>query len=399
MVEPSGDPVTVPASYQSQLGEKLDGDAVISHDSYPSIDRKIERALCQGVIRVLFTDIDATFVLGAGHSQDEIAKSHQDMRELVADLHGRGFIIIPVTGSHFQSATKTTGSVLERIEQGILPLVGDHHEDRSYTVDAYVADGGALAVKNVRDQAIVTDPHYARSVSPGDFNYESLLAKAQALAEEFNRNGLTDDEQRIIKLYDGHAESERVHLQPGTQQGYHRGANKVAFYFYATTLSERDALVSRFQEEMSPLGFQIVCCEEKDATSAARRRADVQSLLEREAAPLKYCLDIVPFTKGSAVAYFSQYIERVAAKTAARYKLQHPQIQIWACGDSGNDLALMSPAAVSHAVIVGGASQELVRCASSLRAVGKEVFVETEPTRLGPASIAAALSLWAANNP
>jgi hydroxymethylpyrimidine pyrophosphatase-like HAD family hydrolase len=317
------------------------------------------------------------------------------MRSLVADLNSKGFIIVPVTGSHFQSATSTTGSVLERIENGILPLVGEHHENRSYAVDAYVSDGGALAVKSILNKAVVTDPSYASSVSPGVFNYDSLLTKAGTIAQEFNSTPLTEDECRIIALYDQHAKIDRVQLQPGTRDGHHKAANKVAFYFYAATIHERDAIADRFQQEMKPLGFHIVCCEEKDATAAARRTSEVAALLGNEAAPLKYCLDIVPFTKGSAVNYFSQYIQRVSTELAVKHSVQRPTVEIWACGDAGNDLPLMSSAGVSRVVMVGGASEELVRCATGLQEEGKQVFVDTTPGRLGPASIAAAVSLWA----
>ena len=210
-------------------------------------------------------------------------------------------------------------------------------------------------------------------------------------AAKLELSSLGAAEQGVMAQYDEHVGAERIYLQPGTQEGYHRLANKVAFYFYANTLQERDAIEAHFQRTMEPFGLSVVCCEEKDANSAARRHPEASQLLAQERLPLKYCLDIVPFTKGSAVKYFGDYISNVATEIALSRGVARPTVEIWACGDSGNDIPLMVPALVSRVVVVGGASAELVRCAQSLTEHGKKVFIESDPSRLGPASIAAAL--------
>lgn len=359
---------------------------------YPTIREKVERALSEGVVRVLFTDIDATFVLGAGHSVAEIEKGQQDMRQLVSELNQRGVIIIPVTGSHFDSGTATTNSILNRIEQGILPLVGEVHQDRSYAVDAYVADGGAKAVSSLQGRSPVYDHVYMRSVTPAALDYAGLMSRTLALSAEINANRLSDAEQAMIGAYDIHASSDRISLQPGTANGTHEKSNKLALYFYASSLEERDSIEARFVALTKPLGLNVVCCEEKDATSAAKRHPEIGPLIGEQPVPLKYCLDIVPFDKGSAVSHFSGYISHVVAEAALARNAARPVVETWACGDSGNDFPLMAGASISHVVIVGGASQELVRLGDRLREQGKAVFIETDPGRLGPASIAAAFS-------
>ncbi len=51
----------------------------------------------------------------------------------------------------------------------------------------------------------------------------------------------------------------------------------------------------------------------------------------------------------------------------------------------------MSSDIVTHAVIVGGASKELLRLGDRLKEHGKSVYIETDPSRLGPTSIAQAI--------
>ncbi len=354
---------------------------------YPSIRDKVAVSLESGVVRVLLTDIDATFVLGAGHTESEIAEGQRVMRDLVGKLNGENVIIIPISGSHFDSGTQTTNSILNRIEQGVLPLVGPG-DDRSYRVDAYVSDGGARAVRGVRDREVGYDQRYQSTVHPEAYDYQGLSARALALAAQIAEKPLTEDEIAIIARYDRHAQPVRIHMQPGTEDGTHRNSNKFAFYFYASTLEERDAIEQQFLKLGAELGVRAVCCEEKDANTQARRHPDFVGKVQ-EGFPLKYCLDIVPFDKGSAVRYFTDLISaEVAEQCAANGSTSRPRIEVWACGDSGNDYALMAPEAVTNVVIVGGASQELIRLGERLSEMGKQVYIESDPNRIGPASIA-----------
>ena len=314
------------------------------------------------------------------------------MRTLTATLHKRGFIIIPVTGSHLDSGTTTTSSILNRVTEGVLPAVGDHVSPRSYCVDAYVCDGGAVAVQSIRDNTTLCDSSYSKYITPTQLDYDKVLRSTRDLAVTINNYPLTNEDREKIRIYDEFASSERIHVQPGTLDGRHRGSNKIAFYFYATNLEYRDQTEEQFKQIVRPYGLQVVCCEEKDANSAARRHPDIAPLVAQNSAPLKYCLDIVPFTKGDAIRYFSEYVQKQVTEIALESNLPRPRVEVWACGDSGNDLPLMSAPAVDRVVIVGGASGELIRASKPLREAGKEVFVDTDPARLGPASILAALA-------
>jgi hydroxymethylpyrimidine pyrophosphatase-like HAD family hydrolase len=181
-------------------------------------------------------------------------------------------------------------------------------------------------------------------------------------------------------------------LQPGSVTGQHQESNKLAFYFYASDLAERDFIEARFKKAVEGFGLEVICCEEKDVTSAARRHPHVLPMIEEGAVPLKYCLDIVPFTKGSAVKYFSDYISHQVTEAALQLNVRRPEIKIWACGDSGNDLPLMSAPEVNSVVLVGGSSPELLRASEGLLALGKEVIVESDASRSGPSSISAAIA-------
>ena len=352
---------------------------------------KVGRGLVDGVVRVLFSDVDATLVLGAGHSENEIAQGQVEMQALVRSLNQKGFIIIPVTGSHLDSSTKTTESIIKRIEHGILPGVGPHHHDRSYTVDAYVSDGGARALKSYHGGTYELDGLYSGRRGGLDFTYEALLGQALGVAARINQQLLSEQERILIAHYDRYAGIDRVSLQPGTQEGHHKHVDKIAFYFYAVGLTERDNVEKAFRQFAEPFGLSVVCCEEKDANSAARRHPTLTTLMARDSVPLKYCLDIVPFTKGNAVGYFCDYLANLATEMAIEKNVARPKLEVWACGDSGNDQPLMAPDIVSKIVVVGGASDELIRYGNRLSAEGRTVFIESNPKRLGPASIAAAV--------
>jgi hypothetical protein len=218
-----------------------------------------------------------------------------------------------------------------------------------------------------------------------------VLNTARSEVSLINQDALSAHEFGLVSLFDKLAQPDRMHLQPGTQDGSHRNSNKVAFYFYASTLEQRDHIEARMRNVVASLGLQVVCCEEKDASSAARRHPGIAPLLQTQQAPIKYCLDIVPFNKASAVRYFSGYISALASEIAAERGVARPEIEVWACGDSGNDFPLMAEPNISRVVMVGGASAELIRRAEFLKDSGKRVYVEANPDRLGPASIATAL--------
>ena len=128
----------------------------------------------------------------------------------------------------------------------MLPHVGVSAPDSSFAVDAYVSDGGAKSVHALSGQDVSYDSSYIASVQPATLDYDQLLSHAQSLATVINQRNLTDEEQSLIAMYDTSRETSRVFLQPGTASGSHRGSNKIAFYFYASSLDERDQIEASF---------------------------------------------------------------------------------------------------------------------------------------------------------
>jgi hydroxymethylpyrimidine pyrophosphatase-like HAD family hydrolase len=359
-----------------------------SYQSYKSIEDKVIAGIELGRIRVLFTDIDATLVLGAGHHEHEISQSHLDAKRLIASLNEQNAIIIPITGSHFESATTTTTSIKGRIANGILPGVDANTGGSDFYVDAYVSDGGAKAVHSIVDQQASFDDNYKNSVNPGVIDYQRIIGEVLDIRTLIDKQNLASLDWDLIKTYDRHAGEERINLQPGTVRGDHQKSNKIALHFYAASLEDRDLIESIYNKEMSKYGLKTVCCEEKDANSFARR---LPISLNEESFPFKYCLDIVPFNKASAVEYFMGYVSHEIAKSALNLNKNRPLLEVWACGDSGNDFPLLSSSEVTHVVIVGGASKELIRLKDKLEELGKKVYLESDSQRLGPASIIQAI--------
>ena len=366
-------------------------EVVRTFTDYPTIREKVVLGCETGRVVILFTDVDGTLVLGAGHHAPEIEQGQRDMERLVKALNAQGAIIIPITGSHFDSGTNTTHSILDRIERGVLPHVGVSAPDSSFAVDAYVSDGGARSVHALSGQDVSYDSSYIASVQPATLDYDQLLSHTQSLAAVINQRNLSDEEQSLIAMYDTSPETSRVFLQPGTESGSHRGSNKIAFYFYASSLNERDQIEASFAGHVKDFGMRVVCCEEKDATTAARRHPMLAEPADNLRLPLKYCLDIAPFDKGMAVRHFSDYVLHLIVEQVLATGKERPALEVWACGDSGNDFSLLSSDIVTHAVIVGGASKELLRLGDRLKEHGKSVYIETDPSRLGPTSIAQAI--------
>jgi hydroxymethylpyrimidine pyrophosphatase-like HAD family hydrolase len=359
---------------------------------YPSIVAKVLSAQNKNLIKVLFCDIDATLLLGTGHSPEEIETSHTVCRELINGLNRDGVIIIPVTGGHFDRDTATTSSILTRIKNGVLPSLGTKLNNMTFQVDAYVSDGGAHATYADVSGVHLYDRAYHRHVHPKNLNFENLLTIATRLSQTLCISSpLSINDVEKIKKYDNTVKFLRVFQQPGTEHGTDRESNKIAYHFYASTLAQRDQIYEAFHIEMEPHGLEVVCCEEKDANTHARRLFSTKA--DTDGFPLKYCVDISAFTKGSAVEYFADYIKSLIM---SEENLNTPEIEIWACGDSGNDLPLMMSPSVTHTVIVGGASAELTRMEPQIIEHGKSVYTELDFLRLGPASIVKAL--FASNN-
>jgi hydroxymethylpyrimidine pyrophosphatase-like HAD family hydrolase len=358
---------------------------------YRSIQNKVYQGVTQGLVRILFTDIDSTLVLGAGHSDEEIRNSNTTARTLIGRLNSDRCIVVPITGSHFDSGTKTTESILDRIRSGVLPEIGIDENGDKFLVDAYVTDGGARAVHKVNNTSHSFDSRYWDFMQTGNYDYESAYDSAERIRSEIALEGSMVVDWSKIKGYEEDTAMEAIFFQPGTQDGTHRHSNKLALYFYAATIEQRDLIEARFRAELAKKQLGVVCCEERDAN--ARARTVFGEKADRDGFPLKYCLDIAPFNKATAIDYFIRYVQCVKTEAELQLGKARSILEAWACGDSGNDIPLMTSGHISHVVLVGGASAELSRLEPKFRKLGKQVYIEDDPTIKGPGSI---LKAWSA---
>lgn len=118
------------------------------------------------------------------------------------------------------------------------------------------------------------------------------------------------------------AEHEFV-FQPGHAQSQH----KVSVYFMATP-KQAARLQEKAAKHFTP--FKVVVC--KDITAAP-------SSTERQ----KFCMDIVPVTKGDAVGYLVRQLGILGG---------------WKAGDSGNDIEMLFHDDALTPILVGGYTQE-----------------------------------------
>ena len=355
---------------------------------FPAVREKIERAVEEGTpLRVLISDIDGTLHIGAGHTAIERTEGREDLRRLITTLQRDGWLVFGVTGSHFDTGSGATQSIRSRIESGELPAIGDR-DGSGFAFDGIVTDGGAdLFAPGLGGTGTRVPTLRAGIPMPDDTEYERTVERATELCRAINaRSDLHPLDFELIRRFDGHlpagaaAFGSRIFPQLAAEDlAPHRASGKYALYFYAASTTERDLIAAAFSAAFPEQ--RIVCCEERDANTAARRLLPPGS-----AFPRKYCLDIVPFDKGTPVDFLAR--ELAASVALVEPDPAHrPRLQVWYAGDAGNDLPAAAAPAVTDVIIVGGASEELVRAAEGLSRAGKRVFVDEVPGRIGPASI------------
>ncbi len=357
--------------------------------AYPTIGQKIDRALALNrPLHLIGTDIDNTLHLGAGHPSERQHAYEGHLKEVVCALNRAGVIIVPVTGSHYDSGTPTTPSVRDRIAQGVLPGLGGKGTDDFY-VDALVTDGGTKLLAPSAISLPHEDADYRRLAHP-QYSVAAVQSKLENEMQSINAEKLSTYQVQIISSYDPEFSGERMVLQPGTIAGVHQKSGKLALHFYASNLHERDVIERKFHETFPEL--RIVCCEEKDANNTARRTSEylaAENSVNHDF-PLKYCLDLVPVDKAVPVEYFKREIlAEIGIRAAALGIASHnvPPLVVWFSGDAGNDLNGVRSAAVDRVIMVGGSSPELTRWTEFLEGMGKRVYVESSPVRHGPLSI------------
>jgi|GEM_PF-2172941 len=387
-------------------GDSESREAAYSHptltpvaDIFPSISSRIKSVIERGdkKLVLIFSDVDGTLSLGR-----DVAGNGALTRDVITKARSRGVILVPITGSHYSSGTISTPSIEARIKEGCLPTFASGDKaDSEFAVDAYATDGGAiLLVQNnsvpggsSRIGISPEGPSYVRDyqsfVNSHRFDYEKFIGRSLLDLMDL-QNGKADRlhsmvfSAETVKQYDPKPLSHWIEFQPGTAEGLHRTAGKIAFYFYANSIDDRDAVESYFKVRFP--GAQVVCCEERDANTKAREWA-IKTKSTSAPLTLKYCLDLVPFHKGTPVSFMLRVVREELFRQSNEAGKLPIAIEAWFCGDAGNDLVGMQSDGITHVVMVGGSSPELLRQKASLEDMGRKVYTESEPTMLGPASI------------
>lgn len=250
---------------------------------------------------------------------------------LMADLMKQNVPVAYVTGN-------SLAGVLTRIQSGELP------------VPAAIAPwlGTQIWLRDAKGD-FVRDAKYAALVRSFNFDCRAIIAQGRAfIAQQPNA---------------------KLQFQP------HHTDHKVSFYFWADS-AQAVRSIKRLAEDW--FNFSIVICEELDYNHA-----------HPQAKMKKYCLDVVPATKATAVDYLDKVV-------AADFTI--------VAGDSGNDIQMLTQSG-DLSVIVGGARSELVQAIQAFIAqedgtrlgyfsqVADRLFYHETDDRLGPESIRHALDL------
>ncbi|HSE60872.1 MAG TPA: HAD family hydrolase [Candidatus Saccharimonadales bacterium] len=237
--------------------------------------------------RAIFTDIDDTLIDSARRSRPIAAA--WELREW-ADLNTCPIIL--VSGADF-------ASVLVRLNMGEVP-----------PVEAVIgAVGTELWLRQSEDGSWVHDRHYDKLMRASGFDRTAVAAQAAALMNELN-----DHSPELILTFQRTPE----HL------------HKVSLYFFAE--DEDVTFVAKEFQRAFPT-YHVITCKEIHYNALLPEGSEVQ----------KYCLDIVPATKQTAITYL---IEQLGITEG--YK----------AGDSGNDVDMLLNPDPLLPILVGGHKSE-----------------------------------------
>lgn len=252
-------------------------------------------------VSALFTDIDDTFFK---------AGREKSMKELTDNLRENNIPLIAVTGNDYKR-------ILDRIKSGELPCF-----------DVIVGSVGTeifFLHKNEDDTfEYKRDKYFDEMLGSCNFDRREIVGKSIELIEtlsgempecEFNFQNLQTEESFLLN-------------QSTDYQPY-----KVSFYFFADEES-LDKVVEIVSDKFSDKS--IIICEE----------IGYNSKLSPEDKKRKYCLDILPLTKGDAVNYLSKMTGIDQGVVS---------------GDSGNDVRMLLDSSNLNAVLVGGYKQEALK--------------------------------------
>lgn len=239
--------------------------------------------------RAIFTDIDDTLIDRA-HRSRPIAAAWE-LREW-ADATSCPIIL--VSGVDF-------ATILTRLTMGEIPAA-----------EAVIGAVGTELWLRQPDGGWLHDREYDRLVRSSGFDRETVRQQATALITELNEH--SPDLRLTFQRLPGHL-------------------RKVSFHFFA---EENDVqLVAKEFRRTFPAYYIITC-----------REIHYNSLLPADSALQKYCLDIVPASKQTAITYL---IDKLGLTEG--YK----------AGDSGNDIDMLLNPDPLMPILVGGHKAEALQ--------------------------------------
>jgi hydroxymethylpyrimidine pyrophosphatase-like HAD family hydrolase len=276
----------------------------------------------------IFSDLDGT--LTAPHNPH----AARDLAKLVAFVQEHGWPLIAVSGQRCRDT-------IDRVLAGRLPKFA--------AVIGTVGTELRLLQPNGRYAA---DEEYSAWVRRHGYDRQYVAERVQSLLDTARLR------LPVARLDWQYPEEEEKFLagEPATFEYY-----KVSCHFFASS-AEEVAGVARLFEDAFP-SFQIVTCEEIDHN---------RSLHAGE--PRKFCLDVVPVAKASAVNYVIETYAIGAGLVA---------------GDSGNDVDMLldTPGSFVGVLVAGHTEEARARIQSRALPRGKQMVIDTSSVHTPPQSI------------
>jgi hydroxymethylpyrimidine pyrophosphatase-like HAD family hydrolase len=247
--------------------------------------------------KALFTDIDNTFFRPGREG------AMQTLNQKAAE---RDVPIVAVTGNDFQGVSR-------RMASGELPHF-----------DAIIGGVGTeVWVRHEDERGGVTyrrDEYFDSLLQASGFERRRLAEEAVRMIEELRAKF----PEAKLDFQDPQAEKDWLAGQ-GERQPY-----KISFHFFVD------------QERLAEL-TQVVAERFSDQAVVVCGEIGYNSTLAADAAVKKYCLDILPATKGDATEYVAKIVGVKQGLVA---------------GDSGNDVGMLLETKALNSVLVGGYTSE-----------------------------------------
>jgi hydroxymethylpyrimidine pyrophosphatase-like HAD family hydrolase len=376
----------------------------LSPHTHRSIVSKVEARVAEGKdVIILFADVDGTLTPSLGSQNDVVMRRQNDaMREFVSLVRDQQYIFIPITGSSYEVPTETLPSLSERIHSGSIPAI----------FDALIVEGGNKVVLTSSSESEIQydekyKSHVAKRVERFQKGMDEVLDVCEELMQTVRSGQLPGGEtllglrsnsanfrnaQELIRSIEGkeYTPEMRIALQPHVHPAERSASlDKVSLHFYATSMRDRDLIEEMFVDAFPWLN--VVCCEERDFNSKA------ETILKKQTQLKKYCLDVTPVTKATPIDVFSKFIGQITRyynsqlySNAGRPSSLMPVY----FGDAGNDIPAANSALIRKVCMVSGSSGELLRAHDDLSLIKDAVFIDSDRSRPGVASMLTALREW-----